>query len=201
MQVNKKKRFWVWWNAVVGVILALQVSLSSCLPPEKLAAINRLEYRRNQIQLSIDALDKEISLVRTAILTKKVTRELGSQLIAGYKEKKDMLSESFSGIGNDIAEAKAANVPWWAYIPTILAAAAGVGGSIMGIKKVGTANAVASTALSAFGALSRAADASGTDGEAPAALRAGISDEIKATPGLTSSVVSELHARAKDNEI
>ncbi len=200
MQVNKSRKLWVYWNAAWIVALAVQISISGCLTPEQQAALGKLDHKRSQIQAAIDSLDEEITLVRNAFREGKITKELKEQLVAGYEEKKGKLKASFKGVDKAIAEAKAANVPWWAYIPTILAGIAGVGGSVLGVRKVGAAGRTASSALSAFGAVARAIDTAG-GGEAAPEVRALISTEIKSTPGLTTETVRGLHASATDGNI
>ena len=201
MKVNTKKRFWIIWNTLTALALTLQIALSGCLTPEQQAGLQTLERRRGDLQLFIDGLDKEILLIKKAIADGKIDLVLGTRLVAGLVGKKDEAIKTGGDVIQAIKDTQALNVPWWSYIPSILAAIAGIGGTIIGTRKVGTAARITTTALGAFGAVSRAADSLGaTPGEAAPDLRAAIEAEIKLIPGLSIGDVKKLHSLAKSRE-
>lgn len=147
----KVKRYFAGWLALMSVLATSTVYVTGCLTPDQAAAIARGNAAVDNATALALSFEEEIKKVRGWIAEKKIDPAEGASILAKLTANRDRFiavrDENMAAIKN----MRAKETPWYGYLLYALNAAAGIAGTVLGVKKVGDV-------LGTIGAISRGFD-------------------------------------------
>ena len=194
---------------LVVLMLFIPLLMTSCqaLTPEQQARVDMIGIELGKIRSDISVLIPEgvhltglIRDVTRRIKSKEIPKEEGMKVIAFYKGKRTLVQETIKNLGlrakvieGERRKLEAEGISTWRLVGELALGAAFTFFGINRQVKLGKTR-------KAFGVVSRAADNSGENGEAPAGLRTEIRNEATLA-GVAKGLLKDLHKEASEGRI
>lgn len=199
--IRKKVRYFYKWLVVMILLIGGTIGATGCLNAEQKAAMAESKAAVQQAELILASLDDQIRDVFQMIKEGKIDKEKGLALIDAFKANKKPFEETKDRNIAAFKRMQDADVPWYGYLIYGLNIAAGIGGTFLGVKKIGSAATVVNEVVGAFAATSRGLDAgfAAASDEAGMVIREKMGETIDAHK--LRDTVETLHSMASAGKI